>query len=323
MSRAIPAAASDAAAAPAEAAPAAAPAPATSVHPDHVASRGMETPSGKGAGDENFPVGSFLLPKALRPHVARFYAFARAIDDVADNPALAPEDKVARLSGFERGLTSETAEPGYETAVRLRESLIETGVTTRHGCDLVSAFKQDAYKLRYADWGELIDYCLRSASPVGRYLLDLHGEDPGGYPQSDALCNALQVINHLQDCQDDYREMDRVYIPQDWLAEHGARTEDLDMPQATEGLRRTLQLCVRETEALMVEARRLPPKLRSLRLALESAVIVEIADQLLRELAARDPLAERVELTKPQFLWCGFKGVAKTLFARCLPRPAR
>lgn len=284
---------------------------------------GMETPSGKGAKDENFPVGSFLLPKALRPHVARFYAFARAIDDIADNPELSPEDKVARLSGFERALTTEHAEPGYETAARLRESLIETNVTPQHGCDLISAFKQDAVKHRYADWDELIDYCLRSASPVGRYLLDLHGEDVGGYPQSDALCNALQIINHLQDCRDDYEEMDRVYIPEDWLAEAGVDVTHLSAPRSSDGLRQVQLRCVEDTRALMVEARRLPEKLKSWHLALESAVIVEIADQLLRELAKRDPVAQRVELSKPQFAWCAIKGVVKATARRCVTsRPA-
>ncbi len=286
--------------------------------PESVGGTAMETPSGKGAKDENFPVGSFLLPKALRPHVARFYAFARAIDDIADNPELAPEDKVARLTGFERALTTEKAEPGYETGARLRESLIETEVTPQHGCDLISAFKQDAVKHRYADWDELIDYCLRSASPVGRYLLDLHGEDPSGYPQSDALCNALQIINHLQDCRDDYEEMDRVYIPEDWLAEAGADVTHLGATRSSEGLRRVQLRCVEDTRALMVEARRLPEKLKSWHLALESAVIVEIADQLLRELARKDPVAERVELSKPQFAWCAIKGVVKTTARRCV-----
>ncbi len=308
MSPALPAAASDS--------PAPTPVPAG----EGAAAAQVETPSGKGAQDENFPVGSFLLPKALRPHVARFYAFARAIDDIADNPDLAPDDKAARLAGMEQALTSESPGPGYETAVRLKESLEQTDVPARHGCDLVSAFIQDAYKGRYADWDELIDYCLRSASPVGRYLLDLHGEDPSGYPQSDALCNALQVINHLQDCQDDYRAMDRVYIPEDWLAEAGTDVSALDAECSSPALRSVLDRCVAATEALMPEAGRLPPKLKSLHLALESAVIVEIADQLLRELARRDPVAERIELTKPQFVWCGLKGVVKTLFRRLFGR---
>ena len=165
----------------------------------------VETPSGKGAGDENFPVGSFLLPRRLRPHVAVFYAYARAIDDIADNPELAPEDKVARLDRMAAAIEGrESGVPALATAERMRQSLLETDITTRHCLDLISAFQQDAVKLRYDDWADLLDYCDRSANPVGRYLLDLHGESPDGYPASDALCSALQVLNHLQDCQDDY-----------------------------------------------------------------------------------------------------------------------
>ena len=172
-----------------------------------------ETPSGKGAKDENFPVGSFLLSKAVRPHVAAFYAFARAIDDVADNPEIAPQAKVDRLDGFDKALMGLNDDPAFEKAHIIRSSLIYTGVPIQHCRDLISAFKQDAVKSRYDNWDDLIDYCDRSAAPVGRYLLDLHGVSKDLYPASDALCNALQVINHLQDCQEDYREMDRVYLP--------------------------------------------------------------------------------------------------------------
>ncbi|MEM6467341.1 MAG: squalene/phytoene synthase family protein, partial [Pseudomonadota bacterium] len=157
-----------------------------------------ERPSGKSAETENFPVGSFLLPAPLRPHVMAFYGFARAIDDVADAGDLEPDEKIRRLQGFGAALEGQNDDPAYDKAIRLRASLLETDVPTRHGLDLISAFEQDAVKGRYGSWDELMDYCDRSASPVGRYLLDLHGEDPAGYPASDALCNALQVINHLQ-----------------------------------------------------------------------------------------------------------------------------
>src|SRR3546814_20332377 len=116
----------------------------------------VETPSGKGAADENFPVGSWLLPAALRPHVATYYAFARAIDDIADNPALTPEDKIARLSAFEAALLDAAADgPGLEKATRLRLSLAATGVAAARGTDLVAPFKQAAVKRRYAARGEL------------------------------------------------------------------------------------------------------------------------------------------------------------------------
>ena len=151
-----------------------------------------ETPSGKGAKDENFPVGSFLLPKRLRPHVATYYAFARAIDDIADNGDLASEEKIRRLTAFDEVLTGRRpAQEGYEKAASLRQSMLETEISTQHGSDLVAAFIQDSRKNRYANWDELLGYCNLSANPVGRYLLDLHGEDKSAYRYSDALCTVL------------------------------------------------------------------------------------------------------------------------------------
>ncbi|MGB1547471.1 MAG: squalene synthase HpnC [Alphaproteobacteria bacterium] len=275
----------------------------------------VETPSGKGAGDENFPVGSWLLPARLRPHVAVFYAYARAIDDIADNPSLVPEEKVARLEGFARAISgAETADPAYEKAHRMRKSLEETNIPAAHCLDLISAFKQDATKLRYRDWGELMDYCNRSASPVGRYLLDLHSDSKAGYVESDALCNALQVLNHLQDCKTDYLQLDRVYLPETWLKEEGSSVEEFSTVAASPGLRRVMDRCLDGVEELLVPARRLPGVLGNHFLAMESAVIVAIAEQLAHELRRRDPLAERVVLSKPAYLSCFLKGIARVLF---------
>ena len=278
----------------------------------------IEAPSGKGAGDENFPVGSFLLPARLRPHVAKFYAFARAIDDIADNPDLTPEVKVARLEAMEAALMGDTElrGAGLEKARAIRASLLETNITTQHCRDLVSAFTQDAIKGRYNDWDDLMDYCYRSASPVGRYLLDLHGDGEAEYPYSDALCNALQVINHLQDCADDYANLDRVYLPQDWIAAEGTSVEALSRSSSEPGMRRVLDRCIEGTRKLIATSKQLPGALSSRRLALESAVIVNIAERLTDELARRDPIAERVELTKPQFIGCGLRGVAAVLLGR-------
>lgn len=276
----------------------------------------IETPSGKGAGDENFPVGSRLIARRLRPHVAVFYAFARAIDDIADNPELPAEEKIARLEAFAAAIRGERDGPGLEKAARMRASLHETGVPERHCLDLISAFKQDAVKTRYRDWAELMDYCDRSAAPVGRYLLDLHGESPDAWPANDALCNSLQVINHLQDCADDYRTLDRVYLPQDWLEAEGAQVTDLAGAHASAGLRRVLDRCVEGCRALNAEAECLAPALSSRRLAAESAVIVEIAKALTERLAREDPVAGRVELTKPQLLRAGVLGVLKALPGR-------
>jgi squalene synthase HpnC len=278
----------------------------------------VETPSGKGAGDENFPVGSFLLPAPLRPHVALFYAFARAIDDIADNPALPAAEKVRRLDGFEQAILGrERADPAYAKAHRLRESLAATGVPAQHCVDLIAAFKRDATVLRYESWDSLIrDYCMLSAAPVGRYLLDLHGERREGYAASDALCNALQVINHLQDCAADYRALDRVYLPLDWLAAEGETVAGLAAPNASPGLRRVIDRCLAGVETLLVEARKLPVQLRNRRLAYETGAIVALAERLAVMLRRQDPLAARVALGKAGAAAVAAQGVLRTLARR-------
>ena len=277
----------------------------------------IETPSGKAATDENFPVGSWLLPARLRPHVATFYAYARAIDDIADNPDLEPADKVVRLDGFARAVAgADGTDPAFRKAHEIRRSLAETGVTHQHCVDLTLAFKQDAVKLRYDDWDDLMGYCNLSAAPVGRYLVDLHGESPEAYPASDALCNALQVLNHLQDCGDDYKALDRVYLPQDWMGAAGAGVEALGESRSTAALRQVLDRCLDGTDSLLELADTLPGRLRNLRFAMEASAIVAIAHRLSTELRGRDPLAERVELTRARFAACFARGAGRVLFRR-------
>lgn len=272
-------------------------------------SQTLETPSGKGAGDENFPVGSFLIPRPLRPHVACYYAFARAIDDVADDPALPAAEKIERLRRFAAAIHGTDGGPGLEKATRLRASLLATGVPERHASDLTVAFIQDARQNRYADWADLMGYCENSANPVGRYLVHLHGDrDPAAFAASDALCSALQVLNHLQDCGKDYRTLDRVYLPRDWMAAEGARTEDLAGQALTPALRRVLDRCLTATDRLIAEARALPGLLTSRRLAMESAAIWRIARRLAEALRRGDPLARRVKLSRPRALGCAAGG---------------
>jgi squalene synthase HpnC len=275
----------------------------------------IETPSGKGAGDENFQVGSWLLPAALRPHVAAFYAFVRAADDIGDNPALAPDVKIARLDAFAHALTGPEA-AALPKAQMLRASLAATGVTPQHALDLLAAFKRDATKLRYDDWQDLLGYCALSASPVGRYLLDLHGERPELYAYSDPLCDALQVLNHVQDCQDDFRALNRVYLPLDSFSAAGIEVDELDRPGASPAMRLVLDRALDGVDGLLETARDLPRVLASRRLAAESGVIVAIARRLAKLLRRRDPLASRVELGKVQFLLCGVTGVCMALGPR-------
>ena len=275
----------------------------------------IEIPSGKDAAYENFPVGSLLLPAHLRPHIAAFYAFARAADDIADSPDLAPEEKVARLDAFEDAVLGRSAgDAAPAKARRMRDSLIAADVAPDHCVDLLAAFKQDAVKTRYRDWDDLMAYCMLSAAPVGRFLLDLHGGSRAGYAASDALCAALQVINHLQDCQADYRALDRVYIPETWLAEAESAIVDLDRDSCTPGLRAVLDRMLDATEDLLRTARALPRGLVSRRLAMESGAILAIAERLVGLLRRRDPLGpRRVVLSKPGYVWCCARGALAAL----------
>ncbi len=272
----------------------------------------IATPSGKNKGTENFPVGSALIRPDLRPHVHAYYRWARMADDIADNPALAPEDKVARLDAMEEVL-KDPARRDVPVAAEMRDSLKATNVPVVDCTDLLIAFRADATKLRYDDWADLMNYCRYSASPVGRYLLDVHGEDPAGKHYSDALCDALQVINHLQDCKVDYLEMNRVYVPVDHLAAEGIGVEALAEAKCSPALRRVLDRLLDETDELMRRARKLPGALRDTRLRCESAIIVRLADTLIGHLRRRDPLAERVKLKKPAVAWCAIQGLAWAL----------
>ena len=259
------------------------------------AAASVETWSGKDRGDENFPVGSALIRRDLRPHVHAFYAFARNADDIADSPTLAPDDKLARLDRMEAVLRGAAA-TGAPSATRLRASLAATGTTDIHARELLIAFRRDATERRTVDWDALHDYCRYSAMPVGRHVLDLHGEDRATWAASDALCTGLQVLNHLQDAAGDLAALDRCYLPQDLLARHGAAVADLRGGAATPALRAVFDALLDRTDTLLAAAGRLPAGVADRRLRLETAVIAGLARRLARRLRREDPLAGRVKL---------------------------
>jgi squalene synthase HpnC len=270
----------------------------------------VETPSGKGSGDENFPVGSFLIRKDLRPHVHAFYRFARNADDIADNPHLSADDKVRRLDRMGEILDGAVGDDSL-AASAMRQSLAATGTTAQHCHDVLRAFRLDATKLRYKDWDDLMEYCRYSASPVGRQLLDLHGESRETWPASDALCSALQVLNHLQDCAEDYRNLDRVYLPLELLGEAGVEVGALTAPASSSGLRRVIDRLLDSTDRLIIKARELPGGVKARGLRWESATIVDLSRRLSRRLRHGDPLAVRVALSKPDFAAALLTGILR------------
>ncbi|MGH6889404.1 MAG: squalene synthase HpnC [Rhizomicrobium sp.] len=248
--------------------------------------------SGKGHRDENFPVASFLIRARHRPVVLAFYRFARSADDVADHPTAEPAGKLRLLAAMRQGLLGEGSSAPESTA--LRRILLERNLPEQHPLDLLEAFRRDVTKLRYTDWDDLMDYCRYSAMPVGRFVLDVHGESRSTWPASDALCSALQVINHLQDCAKDYRNLDRVYLPLDAMHRHGLEPDALAEGAASPALRKVLDELLDRVSLLLDEARPFARQITDGRLALEVAVIQKLAEDLTRRLRARDPLSGRV-----------------------------
>jgi len=272
--------------------------------------------------DENFPVASALIAPQHRAVILAYYQFARSADDVADDPGLKPKEKLFAFDDFESTLKGKT--DAISDAVPLRLALAERNLSPRHALDLLRAFRMDAVKKRYETWDELMLYCAYSAAPVGRFVLDVHGESEDTWPASDALCAALQVINHLQDCVDDYHNLDRVYIPLDGLTQAGFGVEVLDQPAAPPKFRAYLKSLAEKTNELVVQGTPLPGQVKDFRLCLETAVIVKLAQTLTQRLIAHDPLSEPVRLSKPGFMiWtlAGLVSGLKSSFTRLRSTP--
>lgn len=280
----------------------------------------VEVEASKDDRGENFPVASVLIAPRHREAVIAFYRFARAADDIADSPTLAAEEKIHRLDLFEATLLGRSDE--VEAAKPLRSSLRQTGITSRHALDLLVAFRMDATKSRYATFDELMHYCRYSAAPVGRYVLDVHGEADTTWPANDALCAALQIINHLQDCGKDHRDIDRVYVPLDMLARRGADVGMLNAPIAAPSLRACLRDLAERNAMLVEQGRRLAPQVRDWRLRLETAIIGSLAAKLNGWLVERDPLSEPVHLSKPAALWQAILGAGGSLVSAGRPMTA-
>lgn len=242
--------------------------------------------------DENFPVGSLLLAPRIRPHVLAFYRFARAADDIADDPARGSEQKLDALARLQASLVDGSS----PEAAPLTGSIAATGIGGDEARTLLVAFRADAEGQRCATFNDLRSYCDHSAAPVGRFLLRLHGETaPAAFAASDALCAALQILNHLQDAGDDWRQLGRQYIPTDWLPEGFYR------PGAAALRRPVLDRCLDRVEAMLQHAVTLPALLHSRRLRAETRVILRLAIRLASRLREADPIDSRVRLNRLDF----------------------
>jgi hydroxysqualene synthase len=273
---------------------------------------------------ENFPVASRLIAARHRAVIISFYRFVRAADDIADHSSLTQEAKLAGLDKMAATLNGQNND--VPTGLALREALAARHLTLRHALDLLAAFRLDVTKNRYADWNDLMSYCTLSAMPVGRFVLDVHGEGAELWPASDAICASLQVINHLQDCGEDYAGLDRVYLPEETLRRHDATIADLGAKNASRGLHAAIVELARGSEDLLDEGASLAGRVKDFRLACEIGAIVRLARANCKRLKYRDPLRERVHPSKAAFAALGllgaFEGGAARVFSHA-PHGAR
>jgi hydroxysqualene synthase len=277
-----------------------------------------ELRSGKTHRDENFPVASWIIHRRHRALILAFYNFVRSADDIADHATLDASEKLRYLDLLEAELLGQGE--SQPEAVKLRKVLAERGMAPRHALDVLVAFRMDVTKLRYENWDEVIHYCRYSAMPVGRFMLDVHGESTSTWAASDALCAGLQINNHLQDCGKDYRDLNRVYLPRDALAAAGASVEQLGGDRAPPPLLRCLQALALRTEALLDESKSLGAEVKDWRLGLEISVIQSFADRIVGMLKVRDPLSERVHLGPMELLAYSAGGIAGEMTRRATGR---
>ena len=277
-----------------------------------------ELRSGKTHRDENFPVASWIIHPRHRALILAFYNFVRTADDITDHATLGAQEKLGLLDLLEAELLGNgDTQP---EAVNLRRALAERAMPPRHALDVLVAFRMDVTKLRYENWDEVIHYCRYSAMPVGRFMLDVHGENTSTWAASDALCAGLQINNHLQDCGKDFRDLNRVYLPRDALAAAGAAVEELAGERSSPQLLRCLHALAARTAELLDESKSLSVEVRDIRLGCEVSVIQAFADKIVGLLKVRDPLSERVHLGPLELVAHSVGGIAGELTRRAVGR---
>ena len=262
----------------------------------------IETKVTKNYKEENFPVGSWLLSKEIRSKILIFYNFARAADDIADSPNLSSKEKIKRLNFFKEGIKNNNIK--ISKTENLKKVCKKNKVSITHALHLLKAFKQDAVKRRYRNWAELINYCKYSAVPVGRFVIDLHKENKISYKYSDPLCIALQILNHIQDCKDDYEQIDRVYLPNTFLKKYNVNLSQLNNNYTEKNLRLAIDDVLINTEKLINKADKFKKIMKNNKLSKETTFILEIAKSLLKLLKKKDPLKKKVFLNKFDYIKC-------------------
>ena len=238
---------------------------------------------------ENFPVASWLAPAALRPAIVAIYHFARAADDIADEGSAEPTQRLAQLDHYEAMLDriAKGDRPDEPPFASLTDAVRDHALPLAPFRDLLSAFRQDVLKTRYADFSELLAYCARSANPIGRLLLHLYRiDDDERHRQADAICSGLQLANFWQDVAIDWNK-GRVYLPKDDMIRFNVTEQQIADGRCDERWRALIAFEVQRTRAMLESGRALAQAL-PLRPRLELKMVVAGGLRILRSIEAVD-----------------------------------
>ena len=267
--------------------------------------------SGKSYSDENFPVASFLMTKKIRSIVRVFYFFARMADDIADHQKLSSNQKKNILLFFDNAI-SKSKKTNNKVLDKMIARFKELPSGKKYSRNLLKAFMMDASNKKYKNWNDLLYYCKFSANPVGRFVIDAVNERKNIekiYEASDSLCTALQIINHIQDCKKDFKELNRVYIPESFFKKYSLDKKILRKSKSEENFER---LKIEIVDNVMVSLRKTKlglREIRSWRLRKETLIILNIAKRLCNLLKINDPLEKQIKLSRIDFIFCFFKGI--------------
>ena len=267
--------------------------------------------SGKSHSDENFPVASFLMTKKIRSIVRVFYFFARMADDIADHQKLSSNQKKKILLFFDNAI-SKSKKTNNKVLDKMIARFKELPSGKKYSRNLLKAFMMDASNKKYKNWNDLLYYCKFSANPVGRFVIDAVNERKNIekiYEASDSLCTALQIINHIQDCKKDFRQLNRVYIPDSFFKKYSLDKKTLRKSKSIENFER---LKIEIVDNVLVSLRKTKLGLREIqswRLRKETLIILNIAKRLCNLLKINDPLEKQIKLSRIDFIFCFFKGI--------------
>ena len=272
----------------------------------------------KQASDENFPVASIMIAPKLRPLVMDYYHFARYCDDISDNPELSSEEKVAQLNEISDIFYGKTKYRGNKLsfAARLKNDFLREELDFSLAGDLLTAFRRDSIGFVYQTWEELVNYCLYSAVPVGRFMLAIHQESSITYQPAASLCVALQIVNHLQDIKYDLLKLNRLYLPSEMMKEYNVHKEDLLAEKSTPELKALIGHISELVRGQMKEGAVLPHLVKSRRLRYQLCIILSLTNLMLNKINKGDVLSKEIRLSKWNWLYGVCRGILQGLFCR-------